>query len=325
MTAQKTKQKGQRWITFYSISRERMKVFFKDVVFTDIENYLSENPDNTWLPIADYAESKGFDVNLFRQFLNKLSNWSYAPSNEIDADNVSVNEIKSNLTAEELVWKTPWPRTRWNQNVVYFSLTDEDVETYSDFLEYYTNLWMFDLDQDPFKTMNNSSEVFNIYWNFQEKDIPEDYYSMWRYLNFPYLLEMHQWSNHHSEYEFLRIPSRYHTEWYYTWIWFDHQKEIARNIEQEPPQIIEKSMTKLIWGWEMAAPEAIWDYQSYTFWRLIPTSKETPYEDALPHMPYEYDPIHNHLPKNLQWASAIAPNLIWDAFANLTVNPLQWK
>jgi len=37
---------------------------------------------------------------------------------------------------------------------------------------------MFDLDQDPFKTMNNSSEVFNIYWNFQEKDIPEDYYSM---------------------------------------------------------------------------------------------------------------------------------------------------
>lgn len=298
-----------------------MKVFFKDVVFTDIENYLSENPDSTWLPITDYAESKGFDVTLFRQFLNKLSNWSYAPSNEIDADNVSVNEIKSSLTAEELVWKKPWPKTRWNQNVVYFSLTDEDVETYADFLNYYTGLWMFDLDEDPFNTLRNSSEVFNIYWNYQRKYIPEDQYMLRRYLNFPYLLDMHQWSNHHSEYDFLQIPSRYHTEWYYMWIWFDHQKEIARDIDYdpEPPHI-----DRLI-AIDPELPEFIWDMQSYTFWKLIPTSKETPYEDALPHMPYEYDPIHNYLPKNLQWASAIAPNLIWDAYANLTVNPLQWK
>lgn len=279
-----------------------MKVFFKDAVFSDIENFLSTYEWDE-LPIKAYADAKGFDVNLFREFLNKLSNWAYATSNEIDADNVSVNEIKSSLTAEELVWKKPWPRTRWNQNVVYFSLTEDDVETYSDFLEYYTNLWMFDLESDPFMTLNNSPEVFNIYWTYEEKPMPEDTYEGKRYLNFPHLIDMNQWENHHSEYEFLEIPERYHTEWYYAWIGSEAQKEINN------PNL----------------PERIWDLQSYVFWRLIPTSVETPYEDVIPHMPYQYDWIHNHLPKDLQWSAAIMSNLIGDAYANLTVNPLQWK
>lgn len=280
-----------------------MKVFFKDAVFSDIEEFLSTY-EWSELPIKAYADAKGFDVNLFREFLNKLSNWAYATSNEIDADNVSVNEIKSTLTAEELVWKKPWPQTRWNQNVVYFSLTEDDLTTYADFINYYTNLWMFSFENDPFRSVSNSKEVFEIYWNYQKKPMPEDeYLDQDRTLNFPYLIDTHQWSNRSATYNFLDIPERYHTEWYYAWIWSEAQKEINnQNL-----------------------PERIWNLQSYSFWRLIPTSDETPYDDAISHMPYEYDQFHNHLSKELQRSSAIASNLIGDAYANLTVNPLQWK
>lgn len=280
-----------------------MKVFFKDVVMSDIEDFLAES-DSTELPIKAYAEAKGFDVTLFREFLNKLSNWAYAPSNEIDADNVSVNEIKSTLTAEELVGKKPGPQTRGNQNVNYFSLTEADLTTYADFINYYTNLWGFGLAEDPNRTLANSKESFEIYWNYQKKPMPEDSYSdPDRTLNFPYLIDMQQGSNHHAVYDFLDTPERYHTEWYYAGIGSEAQKEINN------PNL----------------PERIGDLQSYTFWRLIPTSDETPYDDAISHMPYEYDQFHNHLSAEFQWASAMAPNLLGDGYANLTVNPLQGK
>ena len=153
-------------------------------------------------------------------------------------------------------------------------------------------------------SVNNSKEVFEIYWNYQKKPMEEDVYEdRDRTLNFPYLIDMHQWENHHAEYNFLEIPERYHTEWYYSGIGSESQKEINN------PNL----------------PERIWDLQSYTFWKLIPVSTETPYDDVISHMPYEYDQFHNHLAKDLQWASAIASNLIGDAYANLTVNPLQWK
>lgn len=281
-----------------------MKVYFKDIVMSDIEQFLSENPDSTELPIKQYAEAKGFDVALFREFMNKLSNWAYASSNEIDANNVSVNEIKSTLTAEELVWKRPWPQLRWNQNVTYFSLTDEDLTTYADFITYYTNLWWFTLEEDPKRTLANSKEVFEIYWNYQKKPMAEDVYEdPDRTLNFPYLIDMHQGSNRSAVHSFLDIPERYHQEWYYAGIGSEAQKEI----------------------WDKHLIEAIWDLQSYTFWRLIPTAAETPYDDVISHMPYEYDQFHNHLPKAEQWSSSYKMNIIWDGYANLTVNPLQGK
>lgn len=277
-------------------------MFFKDVVMSDIEEFLATSESNE-LPIKAYTEAKGFDLTLFREFLNKLSNRSYVTSNQIDANNVSVNEIKSTVPAEQLATKKPWPQLRWNQNVTYFSLTDEDVTRFSDFLDYYTNLWWFRFEDDPKRTVANSKEVFELYWNYQKKEVPEDEYEQDRYLNFPHLIDMNQWSNHSAEHDSLDIPERYHTEWYYSGIGSEHQKEIAN------PDL----------------PERIWDLQSYKFWWLIPTSEETPYDDSLSHMPYEYDHFHNHLPKDLQWSAAIAPNLIWDGYANLTVNPLQWK
>lgn len=270
---------------------------------SDIENFLSES-DSSELPLTAYAKAKGFDVTLFREFMNKLSNWAYATSNQIDAANVSVNEIKSTLTAEELVGKRPGPQSRGNMNINYFSLTDEDLETYADFIAYYTNLWGFGLDSDPKNSINNSPEVFDIYWNYQKKPMEEDrYLDKNRTLNFPYLIDMHQGSNHSAEHNFLEIPERYHTEYYYSGIGSEAQKEIDAK----------------------AFPERIGDLQSHTFWELIPTSDETPYDDAISHMPYNYDQFHNHLSREQQWQSAIAPNLIGDGYANLTVNPLQWK
>ena len=280
-----------------------MKVFFKDVVLSDIEDFLAESDSNE-LPIKAYAEAKNFDVELFREFLNKLSQYEYAPSNEIDADNVSVNEIKSTVPADELADKKPGPQMRWNQNISYFSLTDADVTKFADFISYYNNLWWFAFDQDPNRTVANSKEVFDLYWNYKEKEIPEDqYHEDDRTLNFPYLINMNQWSNHSATHESLTIPERYHQEWYYAGIGSESQKEIANQ------NLVEK----------------IWDEQSYKFWKLIPTAEETPYDDAISHMPYENDQYHNHLSREQQKVAAIKENVIWDGYANLTVNPLQWK
>lgn len=280
-----------------------MKVFFKDVVMSDIEKFLSENPEGTGLPIRQYAEAKGFDVTLFREFLNKLSNYNYATSNQIDANNVSVNQIKSTLTAEELVWKKPWPQTRGNMNMVHFSLTDEDVKKFKTFIDYYNNIWWFDHDEDPFKSVANSKEVFDIYWNYTPKEMPEDKYREKRYLQFPYLIEMSQRSNHAGEVKFVEVPERYKSEYYYTGIGSDARKEIAEEDYE----------------WK------IWDKQSNVFWKLIPTSDETPYDDGLSHMTYTWEPVHNSLPTELQWSSAIQWNIIWDWYFNLTRSPRQGK
>lgn len=281
-----------------------MKVFFKDVVMTDIEKFLAEAPASDEMPITQYANAKGFDVTLFREFMNKLSNWSYATSNQIDANNVSVNEIKSTLTPEELVWKKPWPQTRGNKNLVYFSLTDEDLVRYQDMIVYYTALSWFTVDEDPSWAIHNSHEVFNIYWKYTPKNIPEDQYSEPRYLQFPYLLEMSQRSNHSWEIKHVDVPERYKTEYYYSGMWVDPQKEIDE--------------------WEF--PEKIWDHNKYVMWRLIPTTKETPYDNGISSMTYTYEPIHNMLPtQELQWGSAIKWNIIWDWYFNMTRDPRQGK
>ena len=280
-----------------------MKVFFKDVVLSDIEDFLKES-ESTEFPIKAYAEAKGFDNVLFREFLNKLEDWSYATSNEIDADNVSVNEIKSTLSDDELVGKKPGPQLRGNKNISYFSLTDEDLVTYADFITYYTNLWNFKFEDDPKRTVANSKEVFEIYWNYQKKPMAEDTYEdPDRKLNFPYLINMNQSSDHSATHESLQIPERYHKEWYYAGIGSESQKEINN-----------ENLT-----------ESIWDKQSYKFWKVIPTSEETPYDDAISHMPYENEQYHNTLPREQQKITAIQWNNIWDGYANLTVNPLQGK
>lgn len=289
-----------------------MKVFFKDVVMSDIEKFLSEN-ESSELPLRQYAEAKWFDYDLFTEFMSKLSNRSYATSNQIDSDNVSVNEIKSSLDPDELPWKIPWPKTRWNKNLVYFSLTDEDLTRYSDIIWYYTAISMFEYrDANAIK---NSTEVFDIYWHYTPKHMPEDMYNeeweksqSWdretRFINFPYMMELSQRSNHAGEVKYVDVPERYHKEWYYAWIGSDPQKEIA------DPDYVER----------------IWDDKSYVFWKLIPTAEETPYDDALPSMTYTGDPIHNSLPwEELQWWSAIKWNIIWDWYANLNRHPRQGK
>jgi len=280
-----------------------MKTYLKDVVMSDIEEFLAEDTSDD-LPIAAYAKAKGFDLTLFRAFLNKLSNRSYASSNQVDSNNVSTNAIKSTMSAEELCSALPGPKLKGNQNTTYFSMSDEDAETYKTFIDYYNSLsdW-FDTANDASHIQHNSQEVFDIYWKYCEKEIPEDPYSEARTLSFPYLQNMQQlWAV-----ECLEIPERYHTEWYYAGIGSVEQWEISH--EQ--------------WTLGTAYTETIGDEQCYRFWKLIPTSDETPYHDALPKMPYYIDPVHNSIPTNQQRITAIQGNIIGDWYANLTRNPYQ--
>lgn len=277
-----------------------MKVFFKDVVLTDLEKFYGSNNDTDKLPLKSYAEAKGFDPDLFRKFMNELSNWSYAPSNEKDSDNVTVNELTSNLHDQQLLNKTHESKVRGNKRSLYFSLSDDDIQKYNSIIAYYTALSHFAFD---YSDTLQYTEVFDIYWKYQPKRMPEDPYREDRFLYFPYLIEMSQKSNRSGEVRFLDIPERYKEEYYYAGIGKAHQKEIANGDYIEH----------------------IGDDQSYIFWKLIPVSKETPYEDALTPMTYNIDPIHNHLQNDIQWSSAIQGNLVGDGYANLTRSSRQGK
>lgn len=58
--------------------------------------------------LREYAEAKGWDVNLFREFMRKAGDYSYAPSNHIVGTNdISTNGIKSTVPSNELASKRP--------------------------------------------------------------------------------------------------------------------------------------------------------------------------------------------------------------------------
>lgn len=277
-----------------------MKVYYKDVVLSDYENFICNNPAQEGvLPMQQYANAKGFDYGMFKNFMEKLSKWEYAPSNEIDVNNVSVNELTHDLSGQSLVGKTHAPKTRGNMNTLYFSLTDEEVSQFAPIIAYYSALAKFAYG---YADTINYTEVFDIYWKYAPKIIPEDPYNETRYLYFPYLIELSQWENKSHEIRFVDVPERYKEEWYYAGIGSAHQKEIANG------DYIER----------------IGDSQSYVFWKLIPVSAETPYEDQLPKAQYTYDSIHNHMPTDLQWSSAIQKNVAGDMWENSNVQPRQW-
>lgn len=280
-----------------------MKVLSKDVVMSDIEKFLATCTSPHML--RSYAEHKSWDPVLFREFMDKLKNYGYASSNQIDANNVSTNKIKSTVPTDELCGKKPGPQTVGNRNKTQFSLSDEDLAKYATFIEYYSNLSpAFDYANDATTAQRNSPEMFDIYWEYCPKNIPEDRYNETRYRNFPYLIEMSQGKNRSAEMRYVDVPERYHKEWYY-----NGDKTSTREIN---PEVVD--------GHQIGKPHTtnIGTRQKYKFWHLIPTSQETPFYDPLPHMMYTNQSAHNSLPtRNMQWMAALQGNLAGDGFINL--------
>lgn len=271
----------------------------------DVEKFMAQA--QTAMLLREYAESKGWEPALFREFMQKLKNYSYAPSNHIEGtNNVSTNEIKSSVPQDQLHTKRPGPKQRGNRNLNQFSLTDEEVAKYQVFVDYYSNLSKaFDYENDATARQRNSPEVFDIYWAYAPKNIPEDKYQEVRYNNFPYLMEMAQGSNRSRPHKFVEVPERYRKEWYY--VGTDGRTQI--DIE-----------TEVVDGHQIGEdhPITIGPDRKYRFWKLIPTAAETPFYDAIPYMTYNYEPVHNSLPTvELQWSSAIQGNIIGDSFINM--------
>lgn len=290
-----------------------MKVLSKDVVMSDIEAFLAQS--QTAMLLREYAESKGWDPVLFREFMDKLKDYSYAPSNHITGTmNVGTNEIKSTVPQNELHNKKTGPQTRGNRNLNQFSLSDEDLVKFSVFVDYYSNKSKaFDYANDVSSAQRNSPETFNIYWKYKPKTIPEDKYNETRYENFPYLMEMAQGSNHSYPAKFVEVPERYKKETYY--VGTDGRTQVT--IE-----------TEIVDGHQIGEdhPISIGDKQKRRFFKLIPTSAETPFYDYVPYMPYTYDPIHNHIPSGeLEWEVAMQKNVIGDGFVNSNPNLRQGK
>lgn len=248
-----------------------MKVLSKDVVMTDIENYLATCTSPHLL--RAYAESKGWDPELFREFMDKLKNYGFASSNQIDERNISTNEIKSTVPQNELCGKKPGPQTVGNRNKTQFSLSDEDIAKFQTFVDYYSNLSpAFDYANDATSAQRNSPEMFEIYREACPKTIPEDRYKEVRYRNFPYLIEMSQGKNRSAEMRRVNVPERYHKEWYYA--------GDGISVREINPEIVD--------GHQIGKPHTgnIGARQKYNFWKLIPTSAETPFYDPIPHMMY---------------------------------------
>ena len=250
-----------------------MKVFYKDVVASDFENFFKDHTC-TKLPIREYAKAKGFDYDLFNEFFSKIQDYRYNSSNQINESNVSVNEIKSTTPKDQLCGKRPWPQITWDRNETFFSLTDEEVTKYNTFIEYYTNLnhW-FEFMTDSYGSIANSTETFEIYRNYCAKHIPEDKYKEVRFINFPYLMEMSQGVNRSSEMRYVNVPARYLEEW---------------GLEDRP--VVQKIFTE----WQI------------NFWRLIPTSKETPYQDEPNIETYFVETTYNDMPSSIEQREAIA-------------------
>lgn len=252
-----------------------MKVFYKDVVASDFEKFLATSSGED-LPIREYAKARLFEYELFNEFFSKIQDYTHNPSNQINETNVSVNEIKSTVPADELCGKKPSPQIGGDRNATFFSLTDEDVEKYKTFIDYYTIVnSKFDVMADGYWSIANSTETFEIYWNYCKKHIPEDKYNEVRFINFPYLMEMSQAVNRSATMRYVNVPARYLEEW---------------GIKDR--SIVQRMFTE----------------GQIKFWKLIPTSKETPYEDepnldtyfveytynALPNADKQWDALSNH-------------------------------
>lgn len=273
-----------------------MKVLSKDVVMTDIEKFM-ETSTTPYL-LREYAESKGWDPVLFGEFMDCLKNYSFASSNQIDANNISINEIKSTVPVDQLCGKKPGPQTVGNRNKTQFSLSDEDVQKFAVFLAYYNGLSRgFDYANDATTAQRNSPEIFEIYWEACPKTIPEDRYKEVRYRNFPYLIEMSQGSNRSATMRWVDVPERYKKEWYYA--------GDGISVREINPEMVD--------GYQIGKPHTgtIGDKQKYNFFKLIPTSAETPFYDPLPHMMYTHQSAHQSLPtRELQWMAALQSNVL---------------
>lgn len=285
---------------FYHIKRNyQMKVYSKTVVTDDLENFMKTSTTPSLL--REYAEAKGWDVNLFREFMNKMSDYSYAPSNHIvGTNNISTNGIKSTVPSNELASKRPGPQQHGNRNLTQFSLSDEDVTKFATFITYYNNLnRAFDYDNDVTGQQRNSPEVFDIYWQYGEKTIAEDRYHTPRTRNFPYLMEMAQGHNRAYPIQFVTVPTRYNNEHYYVEV--DTRSNIVMNPQTVDGNHITDQFNQL---------ESIGPRQKYRFWKLIPVAEEQPFFMYIPYAPYWRNPVHGSLGRERQYTFSVSDNVI---------------